>query len=134
MSYTPKTWNTGDTVTASDMNNIEQGIANAGVMVVEYDHTTQSGVNYYHYFDKTYAEVETALKNNIPVYYRAGDYGTTANPTIFESSLFPIFMVRSYGDNPIYYEVVGINAEISNYIFVHTQDKNSYLCISVGGK
>ena len=30
MSYTPKTWQTGDTITATAMNNIEQGIANAG--------------------------------------------------------------------------------------------------------
>lgn len=30
MSYTPTTWTTGDTITASAMNKIEQGIANAG--------------------------------------------------------------------------------------------------------
>ena len=30
MSYTPTTWTTGDTVTASALNKIENGIANAG--------------------------------------------------------------------------------------------------------
>lgn len=30
MSYTPTTWTTGDTVTATKMNKIENGIANAG--------------------------------------------------------------------------------------------------------
>ena len=30
MSYTPYTWSSGDTVTASRLNNIEQGVANAG--------------------------------------------------------------------------------------------------------
>lgn len=30
MSYTPTSWNTGDTITASALNKIEQGIANAG--------------------------------------------------------------------------------------------------------
>ena len=30
MSYTPTTWTTGDTITASSLNKIEQGIANAG--------------------------------------------------------------------------------------------------------
>lgn len=30
MSYTPTNWNTGDTITASAMNKIENGIANAG--------------------------------------------------------------------------------------------------------
>jgi len=30
MSYTPKTWVTGDRTTATDLNHMEQGIANAG--------------------------------------------------------------------------------------------------------
>ena len=30
MAYTPTTWVTGDTVTATKMNKIENGIANAG--------------------------------------------------------------------------------------------------------
>lgn len=30
MSYTPTNWNTGDTITASALNKIENGIANAG--------------------------------------------------------------------------------------------------------
>lgn len=30
MSYTPTTWTTGDTVTATKMNKLEQGVANAG--------------------------------------------------------------------------------------------------------
>lgn len=30
MSYTPTTWTTGDTITASALNKIENGIANAG--------------------------------------------------------------------------------------------------------
>ena len=30
MSYTPTTWTTGDTITATKLNKIEQGIANAG--------------------------------------------------------------------------------------------------------
>lgn len=34
MSYTPTTWTTGDTITASAMNKIEQGIANAGGFAV----------------------------------------------------------------------------------------------------
>ena len=30
MSYTPTTWTTGDTITATKLNKMEQGIANAG--------------------------------------------------------------------------------------------------------
>ena len=34
MSYTPTTWATGDTVTATKLNKMEQGIANAGSVAV----------------------------------------------------------------------------------------------------
>ena len=47
MSYTPKTWQTGDTITATAMNNIEQGIANAGGSpwdaVIRLTHAANSG-------------------------------------------------------------------------------------------
>lgn len=35
MSYTPTTWGTGDTITASALNKIENGIANAGGVDVQ---------------------------------------------------------------------------------------------------
>lgn len=40
MSYTPTTWTTGDTITATALNKIEQGIAGAGGgydLVIDYD-------------------------------------------------------------------------------------------------
>ena len=49
MSYTPTTWNTGDTVTASAMNKIENGIANAGGSswdaVIRLTHSNDSGAD-----------------------------------------------------------------------------------------
>ena len=49
MSYTPKTWQTGDTITATAMNNIEQGIANAGGSpwdaVIRLTHAANSGAD-----------------------------------------------------------------------------------------
>ena len=42
MSYTPTTWTTGDTITATAMNKIEQGIANAGGGVYDgYDYVVR---------------------------------------------------------------------------------------------
>lgn len=35
MAYTPTTWVTGDTITAVKLNNMEQGIADAGIFFVE---------------------------------------------------------------------------------------------------
>lgn len=46
MSYTPTTWTTGDTITASAMNKIENGIANAGSgydAVIRLTHGDNSG-------------------------------------------------------------------------------------------
>ncbi len=46
MSYTPTTWTTGDTITASAMNKIENGIANAGSgydAVIRLTHADNSG-------------------------------------------------------------------------------------------
>lgn len=45
MAYTPTTWVTGDTVTATKMNKLENGVANAGGdydLVIEYNMSTQS--------------------------------------------------------------------------------------------
>ena len=51
MAYTPTTWVTGDTITAVKLNNMEQGIANAGVLAV----TVNNGT-----LDKTWQEIHDA--------------------------------------------------------------------------
>ncbi len=46
MSYTPTTWATGDTITAAKLNNIEDGIANAGGgwdAIIRLTHAENSG-------------------------------------------------------------------------------------------
>lgn len=55
MSYTPNTWATGDTITAVKLNNMEQGIANAGgaLFVAEEEGT----------LDKTWNEIWTAAQS-----------------------------------------------------------------------
>ena len=52
MSYTPYTWQSGDTVTASRLNNIEQGVANAGGLLIVHD---VDGT-----LDKTWQEIKDA--------------------------------------------------------------------------
>lgn len=72
MAYTPKTWGTGDRVRTTDLNHIEQGIANAGsamIATVSYSHEEaypQGALN------KTFAEIYNALKSGTPVYVKAG--------------------------------------------------------------
>lgn len=48
MSYTPINWQTGDQITAARLNAMDQGIANAGVLVV---HSTNNTL------DKTWQEI-----------------------------------------------------------------------------
>lgn len=52
MSYTPNTWQTGDTITAAKLNNMEQGIASAGgVLIVNESNKT---------LDKTWQTISDA--------------------------------------------------------------------------
>ena len=72
MSYTPTTWTTGDTITASALNKIENGIANAG--------GGESGVciDTEGTLDKSYNDIATMLQNGVLpfCYYEAeGNYG-----------------------------------------------------------
>ena len=65
MAYTPTVWASGDTIDATKLNKIEQGIANAGsVMVV--DCTTSSPYT----LDHTFADIYNALRAGTPVYIR----------------------------------------------------------------
>ena len=56
MSYTPTTWTTGDTITATKLNKMEQGIASAGSGDILFDIGVEDGT-----LDKTWTEILTAL-------------------------------------------------------------------------
>lgn len=57
MAYIPTDWQTGDTITADKLNNIEQGIANAsGAVIVGY--TISNGTLT---FDKTWQEIYDSI-------------------------------------------------------------------------
>lgn len=55
MAYTPTNWVTGDTVTATKMNKLEQGVANAGGGDILFDIANEDGT-----LDKTWTEILTA--------------------------------------------------------------------------
>lgn len=63
MAFTPKTWECGETITADELNRMEQGIASAssggGILEINTDHyDAEAGISYY---DKTWQEVYDAL-------------------------------------------------------------------------
>lgn len=72
MAYTPKTWECGETITAEDLNHIEQGIAEnsgGGTLVIREDR--HEGLNII--YDKTWTEVKNALTNGERVIIAAVD-------------------------------------------------------------
>ena len=94
MSYTPNTWTTGDTITATKLNNIEQGIANAGgggamIVTSTYDGDTDKWV-----LDKTAQEIYDAFMGGTPVYIKV-QYGTTSD---YSGNVFmcPLVWIANY--------------------------------------
>ena len=90
MSYTPTTWTTGDTITATAMNKIEQGIANAGSVLI--CNTSYSNGSYV--LDKTAQEIYEALLAGTPAYIKF-QYGT---PEDYSGTLYlaPIIRFTNY--------------------------------------
>lgn len=87
MAYTRTTWSTGDTITATKLNNIEQGIVNldnasggggggssSSELLVTVTKSTSGGSTTYT-MDKTYAEIYNAFTAGTHVYvqYNSGD-------------------------------------------------------------
>lgn len=96
MSYTPTQWNTGDTITASALNKIEQGIANAGSgsgAVIVTDNETA--------LDKTYAEIYDLVNGGTPCYIKFNVYGSVQDldtDYAYHVRLMPIVGVLKYDD------------------------------------
>lgn len=89
MGYTPTTWNTGDTITASALNKMEQGIADGGGGAVIVTETSDT-------LDKTFAEIYDLIHSGTPCYikrlqYEAGDYE-------YNIQLMPIVAIYKYND------------------------------------
>lgn len=103
MSYTPTEWNTGDTITASALNKIENGIANAGgggALIV-----TTSDIGGETVMDKTVQEIHDALMSGTPVYYKF-EYGTLGVDYVSHSWLAPITYVYAYAETDVIRVVV----------------------------
>lgn len=95
MAYTPTTWTTGDTITASAMNKIENGIANAGgggALICNC-----SDVGGYITLDKTVQEIYDALISGTPAYIKY-QYGVLGTDYVGHLILAPIVKIYNYND------------------------------------
>lgn len=90
MAYTPTTWATGDTVTATKLNKIEQGIANAGSAMIITDNGTA--------LDKTFAEIYNAIISGIPCYvkYKYNTPSDLDEDYEYQASFAPVISVFKY--------------------------------------
>lgn len=93
MSYTPTNWTTGDTITASSLNKIEQGIANAGsALICNLEYNDDLGE---HTLDKTAGEIYNALIGGTPVYVKY-QYGTLSGSYVSNMYLAPVTYIYGY--------------------------------------
>lgn len=94
MSYTPTTWSTGDTITASAMNKIENGIANAGDIF--FDIANEDGT-----LDKTWNEILTALSTGKMVRVIFNDVGISSaeyvNAVVNEEGTYFVYVLGNQG-------------------------------------
>ena len=110
MAYTPTNWATGDTVTATKLNKLEQGVANAGsAMIVDTNGEYTGNVGEFYYnetLNATFAQIYDALADGTPVYIRrnietngySSDYACC-------SALYSVLCAFKYNDN---YSVVDL--------------------------
>lgn len=89
MAYTPTTWTTGDDITASLLNKMENGIANAGSALIV---NTSGSLDT---MDATYKEIWDSLEAGVPVYFRLvyGDYTNSYTSTCY---LCPVTVAFKY--------------------------------------
>ena len=117
MSYTPTTWTTGDTITATAMNKIENGIASAGGGgSVFYEVTTTNFPN---------------SNNQIGYFaYIKDNDGTYTVPTRSSSMLDTMFV---YGNNTCCEFTFGPVPSLENYYYAFFPNSGVTITSSSGG-
>ncbi len=111
MAYTPTTWTTGDTITATKLNKLENGVANAGSALIVYTNSSTTAtvgeIEYGETLNATFAEIYDALADGVPVYIRkfvetngyATDYACSAG-------LYSVLCAYKYATN---YRIYAVN-------------------------
>ena len=120
MAYTPTTWATGDTVTATKLNKLEQGVANAGsaLIITEANNT----------LDKTFAEIYDAIANGIPCYVKYKDFTPSSldGEYAYMATTAPVVYVGKYDETYRIYVVANTTFLIGSYSFVGTPALYAY--------
>lgn len=124
MPYTPTEWSTGDTITASALNKIENGIANAGSgsgAVIITDNGTA--------LDKTYAEIYALIESGTPCYisYIGGKAEQDLDSYYaYSVTLLPVVAVYKYSDAYRIMAVTARQATVSNVNYLGASNMWTY--------
>lgn len=112
MSYTPTEWENGDLITATKLNKMESGIANAGNALI----VTLTVTNPGYVMDKTYTEIYETFKSGIPCYVKL--ISSTDDPItdqyVIKEMIEPIIFVYKYDENYRVYAAGATSHYISN--------------------
>ena len=109
MSYEPKEWKCGDTISAEDLNHLEQGVANAGggsaPLVVQQVLVDRDSYR----LDKTWQEIYDAFPNVCVEDVHDGVGGK-------------LFISSAYCDSHGYFVVVDVGSTATPYLAVEPTD------------
>lgn len=105
MAYEPTVWKSGDLVTATKLNKMEQGIAGSGGGVLCVRDDTNGTLN------KTFGEIVTALENGTFVYIKADGFLTYINSWFTSTCQLDCFSV----DNGNIYKVTYQSTSADDY-------------------
>lgn len=126
MAYTPTTWATGDTITSTKLNKMEQGIANAGAVMIATDSDNV--------LDKTFAEIYNALHDGISVYLKLINEddgpGTDYACSVLLGS---IFMARKYDNTYRVYSRWVREGQVSGDYYCSSPAVITYAASSING-
>jgi len=103
MSYTKTTWQDGDVITAEKLNKLEDGVANAGSVLI----VRTNGEN----LDKTWQEICDSFINMVPVYL----YEIYENGNDFGYALLSITGVQFSSENNEYSVIIQNGSDYIKY-------------------
>lgn len=111
MAYTPTQWTTGDDVTATKLNKMENGIANAGNTLIV---TDTSGT-----LDKTFAEIYNALADGISCFvkFKNGTSPDLDNDYTYYVVIAPIVRVYKYSSEYRVFVAYSSSSTVNNNIY-----------------
>ena len=123
MAYTKTVWQTGDTVTAEKLNNLENGVASANDVVVIYASTDDTGTldMCYPYKDAemetlfTLEELKATVGKPVVITLTNGNYYYPYAHRLMETSMFGVFCygVIVYSSNTFTNVDVGLAVDYS---------------------